>query len=127
MLKTIWNKFKSLKWWQKILAFIPFLLAIIVAYLLLFTNRDSLNRKLLELNENRVDKDVKDFNSSEEERIKQIEELENEREKVLRERKTIEKRITEKEEKANELFEKIDSTNPNVNDINNLFDQLRRK
>jgi peptidoglycan hydrolase CwlO-like protein len=127
MLKSIWNKFKSLKWWQKILAFIPFILAIIVTYLFLFANRENINKRLLELNENRVDRDIRDFNSSEEESQRELEELERERKEVLEERKTIEEKLREKEEETNDLFKKIDSVNPSIDDINNLFDGLRRK
>lgn len=125
-LEKLWNWYKTLKWYYKVLLFIPIVTILAAIYCFFFVfSKDKINLKILNRNKESTDTFVNNFEKNEivEEREREIL---NQKKEVLEEKvNVIEETIKKKEEKHEEILWKID--NANNDQLRSLFSEVRER
>lgn len=116
----IWTRFKNLKWYYKILVFLPFFIAILFSFLSFFKEEKMSNQVILDSLKEKTDSEIKTYSKNETIEKDIRETIDQERE-VVSIRK--EKRIKEIEREIDELDKTIESIN-SINDASELITML---
>lgn len=102
-LMTLWNNFKKLPWWKKILLFIPLILVGIGSIIFMIDKSETTNEDIVRENKKKTDKQIESFNKS-------LNKLEKERKVIKDKRKEIRKELEDAKADYNNVCELIDNT-----------------
>jgi len=114
-LQRIWNDFKQLSWWKKILLFVPFV-TVTIFIGLFFAEGNKTNEKILANSKEKTDTEVTTF-------IKDLDKLKTERASILHERKRIKQELKNVKTKSNNFIRRIN--NADASELSVLAEEIR--
>ena len=117
----LWNKFKALPWWKKLLLLVPFILMLLVYFAIVFWSDTSIDTSsVVEYNKKKVDKQIKAIRKEDKQLIKDIKKIETERVKLKEEEK-------DNEEEAENLIKRIDSATDKPDELIGIITELNAR
>jgi len=114
-LQRIWNDFKQLSWWKKILLFVPFV-TVTIFIGLFFAEGNKTNEKILANSKEKTDTEVTTF-------MKDLDKLKSERASILRERKRIKQELKNVKNESNTFINRIH--NADASELSVLAKEIR--
>lgn len=117
-LTTLWNNFKNLSWWKKVLLSFPFVLIGIILILLASGNVFGPKNVAVDIQKKRHNKQRKDFQIRTKER-------QNKQNKIDKEIKELDKTIGKYHEDQENIIDRIN--NADVNELSDIATKIRKR
>jgi septal ring factor EnvC (AmiA/AmiB activator) len=114
---TLWNDFKNLVWWEKIILFIPFVFTFVIIALFFTEKFDFSKEKLIKRNKNKTDIEIKTFK-------KNLIEIEKKRQEIQTQRAKTKEEIKNAEINYANFIKYVDSTN-DPDELSRIAEELR--
>jgi len=121
-LTNLWNNYKNLSWWRKVLLFLPLIIVLVVVGVLVFMsgNKDDNQELVVDHNRKVVDNQIEKF-----EDLSKAEE--KKRQENQKQRNTLEIKMKENHEELEKTIKDIDNANGNPDELLRIADELRAK
>ena len=121
-IQNLWNKYKALSWWKKVLLFLPLLIVIVLICLLLFwkpSNDGDRFESAVKYGKKQVDKRIA-------EREAQDKLLKKQDDALAKKQKQLEKEIKANEKEASKLIDRVDSAaaNGDADELRSIISEL---
>jgi peptidoglycan hydrolase CwlO-like protein len=121
---NLWNNFKSLKWYWKIVLCIPFILILIVLLVVWFYQKD-INKDLVNKIRKQVDNISKKLGKEVKKSEDKIKKIEKQHQNNLNKQKEVNKSIENIKKEHNKNVEKIENTKLTVSSMSDMYSNLR--
>ena len=115
-LTNLWNDFKKLPWWKKILFFLPLVLSGLLTVLFMISKGNTTNEDMVQEIKKKTDKQVDVFN-------KDFDKMEKKLKVINKERQEIREEIENAKADYSNVRRRID--NANANDLDSVAAELR--
>ena len=122
-IKDLWEKFKKLKWYWKILLILPLL--ILFVCLFIFVPSRDINKSLVKQTKKNTDNFIKKIEEENVQQDKKIKQLKKQEEKIIEQKIKVNSKINRIKAKHNDQLNKIKKTQHTVSQLTNMHNNLR--
>lgn len=120
-IKELWNEWKELIWWKKVLLFIPLILLIIfIIFIPIRRNEDDINKEILASNKKISNKAVDTLEQ-------QDKKLEDKQKKIKQRRKELEKKVKNRDEETKSIIDEINDADDNLSKLVDLHRRINTR
>lgn len=119
-IKELWNEWKNLIWWKKVLLFIPLFLLIIFIIFIPIRRNDDINKEIL-VSGKKISKKAVDTLDQQDKR------LEEKQKKTEQRRKELEKKVKSRNEETKSIIDEIDDADDNLSKLVDLHRRINTR